>query len=75
MIRKKRKGNQEKAKGLTPGPVSIEDTRDTDINAVLAMEPIGQGLCHTFSLVITSARTDRIHMSPTRSFIVVIVCE
>jgi hypothetical protein len=52
-------------KVLTPGTIGIENTRDPDIDTVLAVESIGQSLSNTFPFIIASARSDRVHMAPT----------
>jgi hypothetical protein len=49
--------------------ISVENTSDPDIYTVLALEAVCQGLGDTLSLIIASARTDRVDMSPTTNHI------
>lgn len=44
--------------------IGVEDTGHTDINAVLTVVAIRERLRNTLTLVITSARTDRVHIAP-----------
>lgn len=44
--------------------VGIEDTGHADINAVLTMVAIRERLRDTLTLVITCARTNRVHIAP-----------
>lgn len=49
---------------LTSGPVSVEDTRNTHVNAVLTLEAVGKGFSNTFAFIVASARTDWVNVAP-----------
>lgn len=49
---------------LTPRAIGVKDTGNTDVDAVLTLETIGQRLCHSLALVVASTGSDRVDMSP-----------
>jgi len=50
---------------LTARPVGVEDTGDPNVNAILPLEAIGQGLSDPLALVVASTGPDRVDMTPT----------
>lgn len=48
----------------TSGTVRVENTRDTDIDTILTLEAVGEGLGHTLALVVASTGTDRVDVAP-----------
>jgi hypothetical protein len=42
----------------------VKNTRHADIDAILAMEAIGQRLSYTLSFVVAGARANRVNMAP-----------
>lgn len=49
---------------LTARAISVEYTGDTDINAILTLETIGQGLSNALSFVVASAGPNWVNVSP-----------
>lgn len=48
----------------TARTVGVEDTSDTDVDAILTLIIVGQGLGDTFPLIITSTNTDGVDIAP-----------
>lgn len=46
--------------------VGVEDARDADLDAVLAMVPVRQRFSDPLALVVARTRTDRVDVAPTR---------
>lgn len=49
---------------LTSGTVSVEDTRNAHVDAILTLEAVGEGFSDTFTFIIASARADWVDMTP-----------
>jgi hypothetical protein len=49
---------------LTSGSVSVEDTRNAHVDAVLTLEAICEGFSDTFPFIIASARADWVDVTP-----------
>ncbi len=47
-----------------PAAHSLEDTGDTDVDAVLALEAVGEGLGDTLALVVARADADGVDVAP-----------
>lgn len=47
-----------------PGSEGVEDTSDTDVDAVLVHIPVGKGLGDTLALVVTSSDTGTVDVTP-----------
>ena len=45
--------------------VRVEDTRDTNVDTVLTVETVGEGLRNTLTFIVTCTRTDGVDMPPT----------
>ena len=45
--------------------VGVENTRDTDVDTVLAVEAVRQRLCYALALVVACTRADGVNMPPT----------
>ncbi len=49
---------------MLPLTIRVEDAHHADIDAVLAMEAVCQGLRDTLAFIVTCARTDWVYMTP-----------
>ena len=49
--------------------VRVEDTCDTNIDTVLAVEAVGEGLCNALTFVVACTRTDGVDMPPAKKSI------
>lgn len=47
--------------------VGVEDTCNTDVDTVLAMEPVCQGLGDTLTFIVACTGTDGVNMPPART--------
>ena len=45
--------------------VGVEDACDADVDAVLAVVPVGQGFCDPLALVVAGTRADWVDVTPT----------
>lgn len=52
---------------LTARAIGVEDTGDANVDTILSLEPVREGLGNTLALVVTSTRTDRVDMSPAKN--------
>jgi len=50
---------------LTSGPISVENTGDTDVNAILPLEAVSESFSYTLPFIITGPRTDGVDVTPT----------
>lgn len=57
-------GNDTTVVRVHTGSESVEDTGDTDINAVLAGVAVGQGLGYTLAFVVARTGTDTVDVTP-----------
>ena len=46
--------------------VSVEDTRNPNINSILTVKAVRECLSNTLALIIAGSWSDRIHMPPTK---------
>ena len=44
--------------------VRVEDTRNANVDTVLAVEAVGEGLCNALTFVVACTRTDGVDMPP-----------
>lgn len=57
-------GNNSAVKGVHSGTESVEDTGDTNVDSVLSVVTIGQGLSDTLALIVTGSGTDTVDVTP-----------
>ena len=44
--------------------IRVEDARNTDVDAILTMEAVGQRLCNSLAFIVACTWTDRVDMTP-----------
>lgn len=54
-------------KGDVERTVGVEDTRNTDVDAILTMETVCQCLRDTLTFIVARTRTDGVDVSPART--------
>ena len=59
-----RRGSHRYEPGLTPRPISVEDSRNANLDAILALKAIRQGFGDALPFIIASTGSDGIDMSP-----------
>ena len=59
-------GNDPPILGMHPGPVSVEDPCDPDLDPGPLVVGVGQGLRHPLALVIAGPRTNGVNIAPVR---------
>ena len=46
--------------------VRVEDTRDANVDTVLTVEAVGEGLCNALTFVVACTRANRVDVTPAR---------
>ena len=57
-------GNDPPILGMHPGPVSVEDPCDPDLDPGPLVVGVGQGLRHPLALVVAGPGADGVHVAP-----------